>query len=107
MLDRANKEGWQALRNQATIKTITRSEQKTAEAAAENATIAADIKRRLLLRISRLEQKFPLDATEIKINDKGKQVTYKLKDLTASFRDVTDDMQLDGANEPVQVIIDV
>lgn len=92
LLNRANKEGWQSLRNQATIKTITEAKQKTAEAAADNATLAADIKKRLLQRISRLEQKFPMDATEIQIYDKGKRVTFKLRDLTAAFRDITEDM---------------
>lgn len=98
MLDRANKEGWKALRNQATIKSITQTEQKTAAAAADNAVLAADIKRRLLLRLSRAEQKFPLDATEIRTQSGKSTAVYKLRDLTAAYKDLTEDMAAASAD---------
>ena len=92
LLDRANKEGWKSLRNQATIKTITKAEQKTVEAAADNAVIAADIKKRLLLRLSRMEQKYPFDATEIRTHEGKNTVIFKIRDLTAAYKDLTEDM---------------
>jgi len=92
MLQRANVEGWKALRNQAEIKSITETKQKTAEAAADNAVIAADIKKRLLLRLSRMEQKYPFDATEIRTHEGKNTVIFKIRDLTAAYKDLTEDM---------------
>ena len=79
----------------------TMSAQKTAEAAADNATIAERLKKKLLLRLERIEEKYPMDATEVQIYDKGKRVTFKLRDLTAAYKDLTDTMNLteDAANE--------
>lgn len=85
-------DNWQTLRTNAANAARTKTIQKAADAAASNATIAADITRRLLLRVSRLEQKFPMDATQIEITEKGKKVTFRLKDLTASFNDVMERM---------------
>lgn len=92
LLQRANVEHWQKLRNQAEIKSITRTEQKTAEAAADNAIIAADLKKRLLLRLKRIEEKYPFDATEVRTHEGKSTVTFRIKDLTAAYRDLTDDM---------------
>ena len=88
----AKLDSWQTLRTNAANAARTKTIQKAADAAASNATIAADITRRLLLRVSRLEQKFPMDATQIEITEKGKKVTFRLKDLTASFNDVMERM---------------
>lgn len=85
----------------------TKTIEKTAEAAAENATLAADITRRLLLRVSRLEQKFPMDATQIEITEKGKKVTFRLRDLTSSFNDVMERMPNVGSdrNAPIYELL--
>ena len=105
--EHAKLDDWQTLRTNAANEARTRTIQKAAEKAADNATIAADLKRRLLMRMSRLEQKFPIDATEIQINDKGKKVTYRLRDLTASFKDITEDMELGGTdrNAPIYELL--
>ena len=92
MLDRANKEGWKAMRNQATIKSITQAERKTAAAAANNATIAADLKRRMLLRLKRIEEKYPYDATEVRTQNGNTTVIFRLRDLTAMYKDLVSDM---------------
>ena len=94
VLDRANKEGWKASRNQVAIKSITATEQKTAEAAADNATLAQDIKRSLLLRLQRIEAKYPFDATEIRTHEGKNTVTFKLRDLTAAYKDLADGLTL-------------
>ena len=41
MLQRANVEGWKALRNQAEIKSITNTQQKTADAMATHSSVLA------------------------------------------------------------------
>lgn len=83
---------WADSRTKAADKARTLSVQKTAARAADNATLALDIKRRLLLRLQRAEERFPMDATEIRLNDKGKTLIYRLRDLTACYRDLTADM---------------
>lgn len=90
---RAKKENWTGLREQAEHKARTEATQKTAEAAAENATIAADMKKRLLLRLSRIEQKYPFDATEIRTHEGKSTVIFRIRDLTAAFKDLTEDIQ--------------
>ena len=104
---RAKKEDWPGLRTQAEHKASTEATQKTAEAAADNAVIAADIKKRLLLRLSRMEQKYPYDATEVRTHDGKNTVTFRIRDLTAAYKDLTSDMNLNANNEPVRIIIDV
>lgn len=87
---RAKNEKWKRDRATASDKAATLIIQKTARAVADNATLAADIKRRLLLRIQRIEAQFPQDATEIR-EDHG-QTIYRLRDLTAALKDLTGDM---------------
>lgn len=65
--------------------------QKTAEAAADNAAVAERIRTKLLLRLERIEEKIPMDATEVQIYDKGKRVTFRVRELSAMYKDLTDD----------------
>lgn len=90
---RAQVENWVKEREIAEHNVNTLSAQKTAEAAAENATIAADMKKRLLLRLSRIEQKYPFDATEIRTHEGKSTVIFRIRDLTAAFKDLTEDIQ--------------
>ena len=106
-MKKANVEGWHKLRENAESKSTAQAQQKTAEAAADNAVIAADIKKRLLLRLSRMEQKYPYDATEVRTHDGKNTVTFRIRDLTAAYKDLTSDMNLNANNEPVRIIIDV
>lgn len=55
--------------------------------------IAADIKKRLLLRLSRIEQKYPFDATEIRTHEGKSTVTFRIRDLTAAYKDLTEDIK--------------
>lgn len=107
LMKKANVEGWHKLRENAESKSTAQAQQKTAEAAADNAVIAADIKKRLLLRLSRMEQKYPYDATEVRTHDGKNTVTFRIRDLTAAYKDLTSDMNLNANNEPVRIIIDV
>lgn len=107
LMKKANAEGWHKLREKAESKSTAQAQQKTAEAAADNAVIAADIKKRLLLRLSRMEQKYPYDATEVRTHDGKNTVTFRIRDLTAAYKDLTSDMNLNANNDPVRIIIDV
>ena len=105
---RAKKEDWPGLRTQAEHKASTEATQKTAEAAADNAVIAADIKKRLLLRLSRAEQKFPMDATEVRTRVGKSTAIFKLRDLTAAYKDLTEDMAATSAdNALLQSLLDL
>ena len=107
-MKKANAEGWHKLREKAESKSTAQAQQKTAEAAADNAVIAADLKKRLLLRLSRIEQKYPFDATEIRTREGKNTVIFKIRDLTAAFRELTEDIT--GAsdnNELLQSLLDI
>ena len=109
LLKRANREKWKSDREKASNKAATKAQQKVADAAAANATIAQDLKKRLLLRIQRTEAAFPLDATEVKATINGKTVIYRLRDLTTAYRDVTEDMETGEAagSELLQSLMDL
>ena len=108
LMKKANAEGWHKLREKAESKSTAQAQQKTAEAAADNAVIAADIKKRLLLRLSRAEQKFPMDATEVRTQAGKSTAIFKLKDLTAMYRDLTEDMAGTSAdNALLQSLLDL
>ena len=91
---RAYREKWGADRK----KTQTKVEQivvkEAAKKAADNATLAADIKRKGLLLLDRLFDEFEtVTATEHR-DYKGRNLTdiKRLRDLTAAYKDLTDDM---------------
>lgn len=83
------------------------AQQKTAVAAADNAVIAADLKKRLLLRLGRIEEKYPMDATEVKVRDGNKWATYRIRDLTAAYKDLTEDIPMHEGdkNTPVYELL--
>lgn len=88
----AKADNWQTLRTNAANEARTKTIQKTAEAAADNAVLAQDIKKRLLLRLSRIEQKYPFDATEVRTQTGKTTAIYRIRDLTAAYKDLTEDM---------------
>lgn len=92
MVKRANAEKWAEQRNGVYNVVTTEAQQKAAEAAADNATLAADIKRRLLERLKRIEAKYPLDATEVRSRNGNSTAIFRLRDLTAAYKDLTEDM---------------
>lgn len=104
---RAKKEDWPGLRTQAEHKARTEATQKVAEAASDNAVIAADIKKRLLLRLKRIEEKYPFDATEIRTHEGKSTVTFRIRDLTAAYKDLTEDIQSIGTdkNAPIYELL--
>lgn len=105
--DRARREGWREAKAKACEKAVSLSCQKTAESIADHAVIAADIKKRLLLRLKRIEEKYPLDATEVRSKAGNSIAIYRIKDLTAAYRDLTDDLQTTTAdkNAPIHELL--
>lgn len=89
----AQKDGWAKLREDAQRKTGIISAQKTAELAADNATIAAGIKRKGLLLLDRLFDDYAQHtATEHRESADGITDIKRLRDLTAAYKDLTEDM---------------
>ncbi len=109
ILDRRKAEAWEKDKAAAADMARTRAVQCTAEAAADNATIAARLKKKLLLRLERTEAAFPLDVTEAKLTVGGKTSIYRLRDLTAAYKDLTGDMDTgeQAGNELLQSLLEL
>ena len=121
---RASREKWATDRKEAMAFVAKNAVQKTAEEAANNAITAERIRTKLLERIEREIDALPdligsesrtdvieneYDGTKSK---RLKKITedskaYKLRDLTAAYKDLTADMQKESQTEPVRIIIDV
>ena len=103
LMKKANKEGWQRFRLESDSRSTAEAQQRTADRAADNAVIAADIKTALLLRLQRIEAKYPFDATEVRTHEGKNTVTFRLRDLTAAYKDLTEDIPADGPdrNAPI------
>lgn len=106
---RAKKEDWPGLRTQAEHKAATEATHKVAEASATNAIIAEDIKHKLLLRLKRIEEKYPLDATEVRTRVGNSTAIYRIRDLTAAYKELTEDMQTGNKanNELLEALLDL
>ena len=91
---RSEREGWAEARKQARIKIEQNVVKESAKKTADNATLAADIKRKGLLLLDRLFDEFEtVTATEHR-DYTGRNLTdiKRLRDLTAAYKDLTDDM---------------
>ena len=107
---RANREKWADIRKEVCNKTVQKEVQKTAERKADNAALAADIKRKGLIILDGLFDDFAqVRATEHRESRKGITDIKRLRDLTQAFRDLTDDMQTaEGpSNELLQSLLDL
>ena len=99
--DRAKREGWGDARETACAKSVLASCQKTAMAAADNATLAANIKRMGLQIIAGLFADYAENVTATEHREtKGKTTDIKrLRDLTAAYKDLTGDMVTGAAED--------
>ena len=91
--NKAEIEDWVSLRDNAQRKASAKATQKVAEATADNAALAANLKKRLLLRLGRIEEKYPFDATEVRMRQNDSTVIFRIRDLTAAYKDLTEDIQ--------------
>lgn len=96
--DRANEEHWTAARKRSEKKALQRAEQKTAEIVVDNATRLERIKTKILIKLESMVDAYSENATEYKTvkavnNGKGKKpavLTYKMRDLAATFECLSD-----------------
>lgn len=124
LMQRANREQWKKARDDAERKALAKTQQKAAEAIADNATIAARIRTKLLLKLEKEIDKLPdligsehsTGIVEYGKNQKtgAKQrkevvTAYKLRDLSAAYKDLTADMtQTETAgNELLQSLMEL
>lgn len=121
--DKCCAEGWVSKRQEAQRKIIADAVQKTANAVADNAVIAQRIHRKLLLRLERALDDLPketgtrvyTDEIGAGVDKKGKPVKrqsgieYKLRDLTAAYKDLTADIMPEQGkgNELLQSLYDL
>ena len=105
--DRAQREEWRKVIDEQREIFVAKTLEKTADAIADNASIAQDIKKRLLLRLKRIEEKYPADATEVRARQDGKTIVYRLRDLTSAFKDLTDGIPMceGDKNAPIYELI--
>lgn len=109
LLKKANREHWKQDREKAGNEAAMKAQQKVAAVAADNATIAEDLKRKLLLRLKRIEERYPLDATEVRSRSGANTAIYRIRDLTAAYKDLTENMVMnqDAGNELLQSLFDL
>lgn len=106
---RCSKENWTAEREAARAKVQEKVMQKTADLAADNATIAAGIKRKALMILDKLFDGYLYDSTEHQVFGPGSKDISRLRDLTAAYKDLTGDIATNsnGTNELLQSLIDL
>lgn len=124
--DRAEREKWSEQRNKARDKAIAKSVQKAADATSSSAITAQRIREKLLAKLEKEIDSLPdvigsnyhNGVTTLEYGKDGKSrkptktkdmyMDYRLKDLTAAWKDLTEGLPLDGTdNSAVTVIIDV
>lgn len=106
---KAKKEGWTSLRTHAEHEANTKAIERVAEVAADNATLAAEIQRNLLMRLKRIEERFPLDATEIRTQSGKNTVIFRLRDITSAYKELTENIQTNdnASNALLQSLMDL
>lgn len=108
--DRAKREKWKDSINVKREKIVEKTLEKTAETVADNAVIAANIKRKALLLVDRLlDQYIEQGATEHRKTENGVTDVMRLRDLTAAYKDITGDIQgaNSGTNDLLQSLLDL
>ena len=108
---RSVREKWAESRKAAKIKIDENVIEKTAEKVADNATLAADIKRKGLLLLNKLfDDYMQYTVTEHRESKEPGTVDVKrLRDLTAAYKDLTEDIQAgsNATNELLQSLLDI
>ena len=103
-------EKWTQEREKAKAEILQKVTQKTADLAADNATIAAGIKRKGLMLLDKLfDEYMGLSATEHQEFGPGTKDIKRLRDLTAAYKDLTGDLTTanNSTNELLQSLIDL
>lgn len=112
---RAEREQWSKDRERTRIKISQKAVKESADAAVDNAIVAARIKSKLLRKLEREIDALPdnigsetRNSVVEKSGGKGKSIikeaakAYKLRDLAAAYKDLTADMQMpEAASNPL------
>ena len=118
---RANREHWKQERDKVISKAQAQIQQKAASAIADNAVLAQRLKSKLLKKLEKeidnLPDKMGSETSGSKVeygkNEKGRKIkivssqTWKLRELTAAYRDLVSDMDISNSDEKVSIVIDV
>lgn len=105
---RAHRGRWNDERKAASVVVTQNAIEKTSQAVENNAVLVAEIKRKGLETLNRLLDQFAeMDCTEHRDIKKTSVDIKRLKDITAAFKDLTDDMPKESNAEPVRIVIDV
>ncbi len=98
--ERAKREGWSEARETACAKAVSTSCQRVADTAADNATLAANIKRQGLEILAALFADYAtVKATEHRESRQGVTDIKRLRDLTAAYKDLTGDIVANTAED--------
>ena len=94
---RAAEEGWKALRDA-----------RAGQQEDSDAQIARRTRRKMLMKLERMAETMPADPVTERKTQEGSTVSlFKLRDLTAAYKELTGDMTLDGGEaEALRVIVD-
>ena len=90
LVKHAKKEKWTAKRKESETKAVEKVSEKTAEIVADNAVLLERIKTKLLQRLDRMVEEFPTTAQEMKLKDKGQEVTFRMRDIAAVYAALED-----------------
>ena len=107
---RAYREKWGEDRQNTQTKIEQNVVKQVEKKTADNATLAADIRRKGLIILDGLLDDFAqVRATEHRVSKKGVTDVKRLRDLTQAFRDLTDDMQtnIGQDNDLLQSLLDL
>ena len=108
---RARVESWNSKRKKAEEKAVEKVTQKTAEIVADNATLCEQIKTKLLRKLAVMVDQFPdMGAGELRKKEQdGTELIYRIKDIAAVYKDLTDDMVQteQTGNELLQSLLDL
>ena len=120
-MQKANREHWKQERDKMISRASAQVQQKAANAISDNALIAQRLKNKLLRKLEKeidnLPDKMGSETSGSKVeygkNEKGRKIrivstqSWKLRELTAAYRDLVGDMDLNSSEEKVSIIIDV
>lgn len=106
LLQRANVEGWKALRDKAAIKSIQKAEQKTADAAASNAAKLERAKGLAIDRLLAILEKYPEDGGDtVRQFEKRRENKYSLLNIVSALEKLDKNSPMEAADDPLMAML--
>lgn len=103
---KAQKEGWPEEKEQLANAVRTKTIEKTASSAAAFAARSQKFREKMLSRLERIADKYPYDATEVRVVENGRTVVYRLRDLAAAYKDLVGELPKTEEGDGVPQVID-